>query len=149
MAKKKAEAKNVEKSTAAKVVKEALNIKAVQLPNTCVVILEKTSSDFGIDHKGRQSIVLGELSKATPTTFALRTGKGDVKAEKQVYAMGTGSANGEIGLVHAKSEIEAVVMIANLNKISKITVAPSKQSIDIKKALLKRVNLLGVRIEVE
>lgn len=145
MAKKQKETKEETKSTT-KVVK---SIQPTELPDTCVVILEDSSQDFKIDHKGRQSIVLGEFSQTTPTTFALRTKEGNVVAEKQIYAMGSGSADGEIGLVHSKTVVYAVVMIANLNKIKMISVAPSSNAIDIKKALAKAIVSLGVKVTLD
>ena len=121
-----------------------------ELPDTCVVVLEKSTQDFGIDHLGRQSIVAGEFSQGFPSTFIIRTDeKQELRAIKQVYAMGTKSADKEVGLVHAKSPVQAVVMIAQHNQIKKISVAPGESQLAIRGALEKMVLSLGVSIQVD
>ncbi len=120
------------------------------LPNTCVVVLEKSNQDFAIDHKGRTSIVAGEHSQGFPSTFIIRTdAKQILRATKQIYALGSKSADKEVGLVHAKSAVQAVVMIAQLNRIKKISVAPGESQLAIRNALQKMVLTLGVSIQVD
>ena len=115
------------------------------LPDTCIVIISKCDQEFAIDHKGRTSIVVGGLSN--PTTWALRTDpKEQINAEKTIYAMGTKSVNGEIGLVHAKGIMDAVALIAHLNKVPQLCLAGG--DIDLKKALIKAVAKKGLNIQV-
>lgn len=140
MAKDKEEKKNTNKAKQPK----------TELPDTCVVVLEKSSQDFAIDHKGRTSIVAGEHSKGFPSTFIIRTDKKqELRAVNQVYSMGTKSANKEVGLVHAKTPAQAVIMVAQLNRIKKISVAPGESQLAIRIALQKMVLNLGVSIRVD
>lgn len=144
MSEDKTEAKK-DKKPAKKPVKKT-GVKAI-LQDTCIVIFEEHDGDCGIDHEGRISIVVDDLCKSSPTTYALRTKDIEIEAKEAIFALGHDNRAGEIGLPYCNDAIEGIVVIAMLKDIKLLSVAGSENSLEIKSALRsmvkkKKLNIL-------